>query len=215
MGRFKYVGEVEAIHGQYFEIPDEIQAPQARRYIEQLHEEEIAAAALEQQQRADAERQDAIRNQASDPGELAELREELEGLHQRLDAPDGAKYIDAIDKNAAAMQSAWSISQNLRVLEEQARAATEQHQYTLDSAETFYREANQERDRTLAVIRANQKIVNGSISSTSKEIANLRQQLADAKTEIGELKASASANRQLINRASQLVKAWESRETGE
>ncbi len=102
-----------------------------------------------------------------------------------------------------------SIHQKLQALEQQAREATEKHQYTLDSAETFYREANAERDRTMAVIKSNQKIANGAISSTTRGIAELKKQLSEAQQEIGELKAAASANRQLINKAARIIKFQE------
>ena len=66
----------------------------------------------------------------------------------------------------------------------------------------------------MAMLRSNQKIVNGSISSTTKGIADLRQQLAAAHKEVGELKAAASANRALIAKAGKIVSAWEAREAG-
>ena len=211
MGQVRYVGDIEAIHGEFFTVPDDLAGAQARRYIEQLHAEQQAEAenlALEQQQAA-IDRENTPGTEDTDPGELARLREGLETLHQRLEAPDTAKAADAISSTARAMQSAWSISQKLQSLEQQAREATEAHQLTLDSSETFLREVHAERDRSLAVIKNNQKLSNAALSSASKGIADLRQQLAAAHKEVGELKATASANRALIAKAGKIVKAWE------
>ena len=210
MGRVRYVGEVEQIRGEYFTIPDDLAGPQARRYIEEQFAEQQR---LEQQQ-AEAERQNSFSEETQDPGELDLLREELEAVHQRLDEPDTLKHLEALSANHVAMQASASLASELKGLQDRAREALAADQHTLDSSETFLREVHAERDRTMALIKSNQKIVNSSISSTSREMANLRKQLSAAQAEIGELKAAATAHRQLINKAGKIVKAWEAREAG-
>ena len=214
MGQVRYVGDIDAIHGEFFTVPDDLAGAQARRYIEALHAEQQAENLALEQQQAAIDRENAPGPEDADPGELARLREGLETLHQRLDEPDASKYETAISRNASAMETTWALSQKLESLQQRAREAVEADEHALNSAEVFYREASQQQERTMAMLRSNQKIVNGSISSTTKGIADLRQQLAAAHKEVGELKAAASANRALIAKAGKIVSAWEAREAG-
>ena len=213
MGRFRYVGDVEAIHGQYFDVPDEIKAPQARRWIEALHEEQLQRD-LEQQQAA-IDGDHAPGPEDADPGELARLREGLETLHQRLEAPDTAKAADAISSTARAMQSAWEISNDLQKLEAKARSQKDVNQALADSAEEFSAAAEAERKKTTGLIAANQKIVNNAFNSYASQIKDLRRQMAEAEYELGQLKAAAKSNKALVSKAAKIVAAWQEQEGSE
>ena len=207
--RVKYVSDrVPELQGQWVEVPGDLPLDRAAKWIEQDY------AARAEEERIDAEAQLQIEETPAEPeiDRVDLLREELAGIHNRLDTGDAAQYSQAIRDNASAMQHTWELSQKLESLQKRAREAVEADEHALDSAETFYREASQQQERTMKMLQANQKIVNGSISSTSRGIAELRQQLADAHKEVGELKAAASANRALIAKAGKIVKAWESRE---
>ncbi|QNI48851.1 hypothetical protein [Synechococcus sp. A15-60] len=204
--RVRYISDrIPELQGQWIEVPGDVPLDRAAKWIEQ----DFSARA--EQERINAEAQLQLEETPAGPevGELDLLREGLAELHNRLDTGDAAQYAASISNNAAAMQHTFDLSQKLEALRKQASAAVEADQYALDSAETFYREAHAERDRTLAVIRNNQSAVNASISSTSKAVAELRQQIAEATREIGELKAAASANRQLINKAARIIKSQE------
>ena len=206
--RVKYVSDrIPELQGQWVEVPGDLPLERAAKWIEQDY-----AARAEEQERIDAENQqlaDEALSAGPEAGELDLLRESVAQLHDRLDTGDAAQYSQAISNNAAAMQHTFDLSQKLEGLRNQAREAVEADQFALDSAETFYREANAERDRTMALIKSNQKLANAAISSTSREMANLRKQLSAAQTEIGELKAAASAHRQLINKAARIIKSQE------
>ena len=207
--RVKYVSDrVPELQGQWVEVPGDLPLDRAAKWIEQDY------AARAEEERIDAEAQLQIEETPAEPeiDRVDLLREELAGIHNRLDTGDASQYSQAIRDNASAMQHTWELSQKLESLQKRAREAVEADEHALDSAETFYREASQQQERTMKMLQANQKIVNGSISSTSRGIAELRQQLADAHKEVGELKAAASANRALIAKAGKIVKAWESRE---
>ena len=206
--RVKYVSDrIPELQGQWVEVPGDLPLERAAKWIEQDY-----AARAEEQERIDAENQqlaDEALSAGPEVGELDLLRESVAQLHNRLDTGDASQYSQAISNNAAAMQHTFDLSQKLEGLRNQAREAVEADQFALDSAETFYREANAERDRTMALIKSNQKLANAAISSTSREMANLRKQLSAAQTEIGELKAAASAHRQLINKAARIIKSQE------
>ena len=204
--RVKYVSDrIPELQNQWVDVPGDLPLERAAKWIEEDH------AARAEQERVDAEAQLQAEETPAGPevGELDLLREELAGIHSRLDTGDASKYAQSISNNAAAMQHTFDLSQKLEALRKQASEAVEADQHTLDSAETFYREANAERDRTMQVIRNNQALANAAISSASREMANLRQQLTAAQTEIGELKAAASAHRQLINKAARIIKSQE------
>lgn len=88
MGRFRYAGDIEAIVGRWFEVPDDIKAPQARRYIESLYESEQRESEMELEAASEADWQDTPGEAETNSGELAAMREELAQLHQRLEPPD-------------------------------------------------------------------------------------------------------------------------------
>ena len=208
--RVKYVSDrIPELQGQWVEVPGDVPLDRAAQWIEQNF---FAARAEQERIDAEAQFQAEETSAANEVGELDLLREEVAGIHNRLDSGDAAQYAASISNNAAAMQHTFDLSQKLEALRQQASEAVEADQFALDSAETFYREANAERDRTMAVIKSNQKLANASLSSTSKAVAELRQQLAEASREIGELKAAASAHRALITKAGKIIKAWEARE---
>ena len=213
MGRFKYCGEIEEIKGTYWDLPADIHAPQARRYIEQLHAEEKALALEQQQAAIDGDHAPGAEN--ADPGELARLREGLETLHQRLEAPDTAKAADAISSTARAMQSAWEISNDLQKLEAKARSQKDVNQALADSAEEFSNAAEAERKKTTGLIAANQKIVNNAFNSYATQIKDLRKQMCEAEYEISQLRTAAKDNKALVSKAARIVKAWEAKEGSE
>jgi len=206
--RVKYVSDrIPELQNQWVDVPGDLPLERAAKWIEESH------AARAEQERIDAESQqlaDEALSAGPEAGELDLLREELAGIHSRLDSGDAAQYSQAISNNAAAMRDTFDLSRQLEGLRNQAREAVEADQHTLDSSETFLREVHAERDRTMALIKSNQKIANASISSTTKAVAELRQQLADASREIGELKAAATAHRQLINKAARIIKSQQS-----
>ena len=206
--RVRYVSDrIPELQGQWVEVPGDLPLDRAAKWIEQDY------AARAEQERIDAEAQLQIEETPAEPeiDRVDLLREELEAVHQRLDEPDTLKHLEALSANHVAMQASASLASELKGLQDRAREALAADQHTLDSAEVFYREANAERDRTMAVIKNNQKLANAAMSSAGRELANLRQQLSAAQTEIGELKAAATAHRQLINKAGKIIKAWEQR----
>ena len=154
--RVKYVSDrIPELQGQWVEVPGDVPLDRAAQWIEQNF---FAARAEQERIDAEAQFQAEETSAANEVGELDLLREEVAGIHNRLDSGDAAQYAASISNNAAAMQHTFDLSQKLETLRNQAREAVEADQFALDSAETFYREANAERDRTMQVIRNNQQL---------------------------------------------------------
>ena len=212
MGRFRYAGDIEAIVGRWFDVPDEVKAPQARRYIESLYEAEICESEMELEAATEADWEDAPREEEASPGELDSLREELAQLHQRLEQPDINKAVDTIAGTVRAQQSSWDISKELAELEKRALASTATNKHLADTAEVFHREAEQERKKITNLTKANQKIMNEAFTSYSKSLNDLRKQKTELEYELGEMKTELKNNRKDMAKLRKILADWEAKQ---
>ena len=115
---------------------------------------------------------------------------------------------------ARAMQSSWDISRDLQKLEQQARAATEKNQFLADSAETFFRETEQERKKITGVTKANQQLMNQAFTSYSNQIKELRKEKTELEYELGELRSEVKDGRKDLAKLRQILADWEAKTNG-
>jgi len=213
--RLKYVGEaLPHLTGHWVEVPANIPLSQATSWIELNHSVRAQEADVEAPSDEDAEWQNPAAAEESGPSELDLLRESVANLNARLEQPDASRAADAIASTARAMQSSWDISRDLQKLEEQARAATEKNQFLADSAETFFRETEQERKKITGVTKANQQLMNQAFTSYSNQIKELRKEKTELEYELGELRSEVKDGRKDLAKLRKILADWESKTNG-
>lgn len=202
MARLRYVGSIDEIKGEYFDVPDELSGAKAREWIELQHEISLIDAELQADaQKAAAEAEAAI--QASQPIEesildqsreadpLDQLREELAGLKSGLERPDYAQLVSAQSSLNSSIQTLHSHTTRAAEEAERISKLATSAQEALDQAESFHTKIQQERQVILNALRMEEL----KIGEREKRYAALERQMMDLRYDAGQYRTEISDQR--------------------
>ena len=207
MARLRYVGSIDAIKGEFFDVPDEFSGAKAREWIELQHEIALIDAEL----KADAEKaaaeaeaniqtaqpfEESILDPAREADPLDQLREELAGLKSGLERPDYAQLVSAQSSLNSSIQTLHSHTS--RAAEEAARIEqlATSAQEALDQAETLHTKIAQERKVILNALRMEEL----KIGEREKRYAALERKMLDLQYDAGQYRTEISDQRRRSKR---------------
>ena len=204
-----YRGKIAEIQGTSWEIPDSVPLNGRLAWIESQHREaQLQAAADAEREQREQEVLAARLEKAKQDSSIDRLNSEiqalatgLEDLEQRIVAePDVSAQLQF---NAAA---ADIYARNLQLADEvqtmQATVADLLERTTAMAEAAKTGEALQQ--QSLALLKNNKDMINGSFESYSRAIADLQAQTNEASLAVGRLNSEAQDNRELIRTAANI-----------
>ena len=204
-----YRGKIAEIQGTSWEIPDSVPLNGRLAWIESQHREaQLQAAADAEREQREQEVLAARLEKAKQDSSIDRLNSEiqalatgLEDLEQRIVAePDVSAQLQF---NAAA---ADIYARNLQLADEvqtmQATVADLLERTTAMAEAAKTGEALQQ--QSLALLKNNKDLINGSFESYSRAIADLQGQTNEASLAVGRLNSEAQDNRELIRTAANI-----------
>ena len=204
-----YRGKIAEIQGTSWEIPDSVPLNGRLAWIESQHREaQLQAAADAEREQREQEVLAARLEKAKQDSSIDRLNSEiqalatgLEDLEQRIVAePDVSAQLQF---NAAA---ADIYARNLQLADEvqtmQATVADLLERTTAMAEAT--KEGERLQQQSLALLKNNKDMINGSFESYSRAIADLQAQTNEASLAVGRLNSEAQDNRELIRTAANI-----------
>lgn len=204
-----YRGEVAALQGQKFDVPETVPLNQRAKWIEsQAREQEARDAAALAKAEADAEAQAreeellSARIEAAKSGEafrtdLNALQAEVDEVKAQLETPDAEALLSM---NSSVMQAFTTAKEVLEKVDESI-AQAEQLQ---SSAVELLDEAQQARQASVQTIRNQQEAINALFSGYRDSLGDLEDQTNAAAAAIGLLNTAAEDNRETIATAANI-----------
>ena len=204
-----YRGEVAALQGQKFDVPETVPLNQRAKWIEsQAREQEARDAAALAKAEADADAQAretellSARIEAAKSGEafridLNALQAEVDEVKAQLETPDAAALLSM---NSSVMQAFTTAKEVLEKVEESI-AQAEQLQ---TSAVALLDDAQQAREASVKTIRNQQEAINALFSGYRDSLGDLEDQTNAAAAAVGLLNTAAEDNRETIATAANI-----------
>lgn len=207
-----YRGEVAALQGQKFDVPETVPLNQRAKWIEsQAREQEARDAAALAKAEADAERQAreaellSARIEAAKSGEafrtdLNALQAEVDEVKAQLETPDAEALLSM---NSSVMQAFTTAKEVL----ERVDTAIAQAEQLQTSAVALLDEAQQARQASVQTIRNQQEAINALFSGYRDSLGDLEDQTNAAAAAVGLLNTAAEDNRETIATAANISEA--------
>jgi hypothetical protein len=181
--KVKYVGEIQELNGEFFEIPSEVDLGSAASYIESEYAMAKEAKAAEELDRVARTQVRTNRRKEKDAA-VASLQQRLAALESNLkslqrDQPDLLQLASTSANVASMIDSVHRLEKDAEVLNEQLEANMALVTQLADQSEEFATTAEDEREKTIRLIRANQQVVNQSFTTWTQKIGEFERRLTD------------------------------------
>jgi uncharacterized protein YlzI (FlbEa/FlbD family) len=188
--KIKYVGGVAELKGRYYDIPQEIPLSEAAAYVEkewQMAQDAKAAEEFDRSLKAEARangRKQKDAQVAAMQKRIAALENELKGLQS--EQPDLLQLASTSANVAAMIESVHRIARDAESLNAQLEDNLALVTDLADKSETFAEEADEERQKTLNLIKSNQFVVNNSFAQWTSKISAFERKLEDMSYDLGQ-----------------------------